>query len=87
MVRIRMRREGAKNSPYYRIVVADSRSPRDGKFLELIGTYDPKKQGENYNLKLDRAEYWIKNGAQPSETVASIIRKVRRSAKKAEAAA
>ena len=87
MVRIRMRREGAKNSPYYRIVVADSRSPRDGKFLELIGTYDPKKEGENYKLNLDRADYWIKNGAQPSETVASIIRKLRKSAKKAAAAA
>ncbi len=87
MVRIRLRREGTKNSPYYRIVVADGRSPRDGKFLELIGTYDPKKQGENYTIKLDRAEYWIKNGAQPSETVASIIKKIRRAAKKAAAAA
>jgi small subunit ribosomal protein S16 len=86
MVRIRLRREGAKNRPYYRIVVADQRSPRDGKFLELIGTYDPKKQGENYTLKLDRAEYWIQNGAQPSETVASIIKKVRRASKKAAAA-
>lgn len=87
MVRIRLRREGAKNRPYYRIVVADGRSPRDGKFLELIGTYDPKKEGENYKIDLDRADYWIKNGAQPSETVASIIKKTRRAAKKAAAAA
>lgn len=86
MVRIRLRRDGAKNSPYYRIVVADSRSPRDGKFIELIGTYDPKKTGENYKIDLDRAEYWLGNGAQPSETVASIIRKTRRSAKAAAAA-
>jgi len=81
MVRIRLRRDGAKNSPYYRIVVADQRSPRDGKFLELIGTYDPKKQGENYKINLDRAEYWIKNGAKPTETVASFIKKTRSSAK------
>jgi len=87
MVRIRMRRDGAKNSPYYRIVVADSRSPRDGKFLELIGTYDPKKDGENYKINLDRADFWIKNGAKPSETVASFIRKTRRAAKKTAAAA
>lgn len=87
MVRIRMRRDGAKNSPYYRIVVADGRSPRDGKFIELIGTYDPKKEGVNYKIDLDRAEYWIKNGAKPSETVASIIKKTRRDAKKAAATA
>jgi small subunit ribosomal protein S16 len=87
MVRIRMRRDGAKNSPYYRIVVADGRSPRDGKFIELIGTYDPKKEGVNYKIDLDRAEYWIKHGAQPSETVYSFIRKTRTAAKKAAAAA
>ncbi|MEJ0000301.1 MAG: 30S ribosomal protein S16 [Verrucomicrobiota bacterium] len=61
---IRLRRDGAKNSPYYRIVVADKHSPRDGKFLELIGTYDPKKTGDNSTVKLDRADHWIKNGAQ-----------------------
>ncbi len=86
MVRIRLRREGAKNSPYYRVVVADSRSPRDGKFLELIGTYDPKAKGENFKLKLDRAEHWLSVGAQPSETVASMIRKSRKAAKAAAAA-
>jgi small subunit ribosomal protein S16 len=79
-VKIRLRREGAKNGPYYRIVVADSRSPRDGKFIEQVGTYDPKKQGENYTLKLERAEYWIKNGAQPSDTVSSFLKKLRKKA-------
>ena len=73
MLSIRLRREGTKNSPYYKIVVADSRSPRDGKFIEIIGNYDPRKAGENANLDLERADYWIKNGAQPSETVRSII--------------
>ncbi len=70
-----MKRVGAKNTPVYRIVVADSRSPRDGKFIEEIGTYHPLKQGENYSLKLDRAQYWISKGAQPSDTVASFIKK------------
>ncbi len=74
-VSIRLRREGAKNRPYYKVVVADSRSPRDGKFIEIIGTYDPKKTGHNSTLKLDRAEYWISKGAQASDTVRSLIRK------------
>ena len=82
-VSIRLRREGTTNSPYYRVVVADSRSPRDGKFIEMIGNYDPKKAGENFNLDLDRAEYWVSKGAQPSETVASMIRKSRKAARKA----
>ena len=77
-VSIRLRREGAKNRPYYRVVVTDKRSPRDGKFIEVIGNYDPRKTGENYELNLDRAEYWVKTGAQPSETVASIIKKARK---------
>ena len=74
-VSIRLRREGAKNRPYYKVVVADSRSPRDGKFIEIIGTYDPKKPGHNSTLKLDRAEYWISKGAQASDTVRSLIKK------------
>ena len=86
-VAIRLRREGAKNRPYYRVVVADKRSPRDGKFIEVIGNYDPRKEGENYQLNLERAEYWVKNGAQPSETVASFIRKARRKAAAAVRAA
>jgi small subunit ribosomal protein S16 len=74
-VSIRLRREGAKNRPYFKVVVADKRSPRDGKFIEIIGTYDPKKPGDNSALKLDRAEYWIARGAQPSDTVKSLIKK------------
>jgi small subunit ribosomal protein S16 len=84
-VSIRLRREGTKNRPFYRVVVADKRSPRDGKFLEVIGSYDPRKEGENYQLKLDRVEYWVKNGAQPSETVASMIRKAKKKAAMVEA--
>ena len=76
-VSIRLRREGAKNRPYYKVVVADSRSPRDGKFIEIIGTYDPKMQGENSTLKIDRAEHWIARGAQPSDTVRSLLKKNR----------
>ena len=74
-VSIRLRREGAKNRPYYKVVVADSRSPRDGKFIEIIGTYDPKVPGENSTLKVDRAEHWIARGAQPSDTVRSLLKK------------
>jgi small subunit ribosomal protein S16 len=74
-VSIRLRREGAKNRPYFKVVVADSRSPRDGKFIEIIGTYDPKKQGDNSTLKLERAEYWLARGAQASDTVKSLIKK------------
>lgn len=79
-VAIRLRREGARNHPYYQIVVADQRRARDGKFIEIIGTYDPKKKDENYTLKLDRAEYWVGVGARPSQTVGSIITKARKKA-------
>ena len=79
-VSIRLRREGAKNRPYFKVVVADSRSPRDGKFIEIIGTYDPKKPGDNSTLKLDRAEYWIARGAQASDTVKSLMKKNRKRA-------
>lgn len=74
-VSIRLRREGTKNRPYYKVVVADSRSPRDGKFIEIIGTYDPKVQGENSTIKLDRAEHWMGRGARPSDTVRSLLKK------------
>lgn len=77
-VSIRLRREGAKNRPYYKVVVADRRSPRDGKFIEIIGTYDPKKPGHNSGLNIDRVEYWISKGAQPSDTVRSLIKKNRK---------
>jgi small subunit ribosomal protein S16 len=79
-VSIRLRREGALNRPYYKVVVADSRSPRDGKFIEIIGTYDPKKTGHNSTLKMDRIEHWISKGAQPSDTVRSLIKKNRKQA-------
>jgi small subunit ribosomal protein S16 len=82
-VKIRMKRVGTKNTPVFRIVVADSRSPRDGKCIEEIGTYQPLKQGENYTLKMDRAQYWISKGAQPSDTVASFIKKLGKVAKAA----
>ena len=75
MVRIRLKRGGNKNNPVYRIVVADGLSPRDGKFIEEIGTYNPKVKGNNYTLNLDRAQYWVGVGAQPSDTVASFIKK------------
>jgi small subunit ribosomal protein S16 len=75
-VRIRMKRVGAKNSPYFRIVVADSRSPRDGKFIEEIGTYQPLKKGDNVKLDLERAKHWVSKGAQPSDTVASFLKKL-----------
>jgi small subunit ribosomal protein S16 len=66
--------------------VADNRSPRDGKFIELIGNYDPLKAGHNVNIDLDRVDYWVKSGAQPSETVASLIKKARKVAKAAATA-
>ena len=84
-VSIRLRREGAKNRPYYRVVVADSRSPRDGKFIEIIGTYDPKQTGQNSSFSVERAEYWISKGAQPSDTVRSLIKKQKKTAAAAPA--
>ncbi|PYL18473.1 MAG: 30S ribosomal protein S16 [Verrucomicrobia bacterium] len=89
-VAIRLRREGALNRPYFKVVVTDKRSPRDGKFIEIVGTYDPKKAGQNSTLKLDRIEHWISKGAQPSDTVRSLIKKTKNpeaAAKKAAAAA
>ena len=79
-VKIRMKRVGTKNTPVYRIVVADSRSPRDGKFIEEIGTYQPLKKDGNFVLDLERAKYWVSKGAQPSDTVASFIKKAGRAA-------
>ena len=75
-----MKRVGAKNAPVFRIVVADSRSPRDGKFIEEIGTYQPLKKGNNVTMDLERAKYWLSKGAQPSDTVASFIKKATRAA-------
>lgn len=86
-VKIRLKRMGAKNAPAYRIVVADSRSPRDGRCIEELGSYDPKRSGVNYTLNLDRAQYWLKVGAQPSETVASFIKRAVKTAAEAPAPA
>lgn len=79
-VRIRLKRTGTKNVPAYRIVVADSRSPRDGRFIEEIGFYAPLQKDNNFVLKLDRAQYWTSKGALPTETVASLIRKAAKQA-------
>lgn len=78
-VRIRLRRVGTKNVPAYRIVVADGHSPRDGRFIENIGTYDPKKAKDNFKVDVERAKHWISKGAQPSNTVRSILKKAGKS--------
>jgi small subunit ribosomal protein S16 len=74
-VHIRLRRAGRKGSPAYRIVVADSRSPRDGRFIEIIGQYAPRQGNDAVNLKVDRVNYWMDNGAQPTDTVRSLLRR------------
>jgi len=75
MVKIRLRRMGAKKAPFYRIVVADSRYPRDGRFIEEIGTYDPTVNPAALKVDSDRAQAWIKTGAQPTETVRDLLKK------------
>ena len=75
MVKIRLRRMGAKKSPYYRVVVADSRYPRDGRFIEEIGTYNPLTEPSTITVDVEKAQTWIKNGAQPTETVRSLLKK------------
>lgn len=75
MVKIRLRRMGAKKAPFYRIVVADSRYPRDGRFIEEIGTYDPKANPAELKVDVERAQAWIKTGAQPTETVRDLLKK------------
>ena len=76
MVKIRLRRMGAKKAPYYRIVVADSRAPRDGRFIEEVGTYNPAAESEKLKVNMDRVQYWIANGAQPTDTVRGLLKKV-----------
>ena len=76
MVKIRLRRMGAKKAPYYRIVVSDSRSPRDGRFIEEIGSYNPLANPAEIKVDAERAQYWVKNGAQPTDTVKSLLKKV-----------
>lgn len=75
MVKIRLRRMGAKKNPVYRIVVADSRYPRDGRFLELIGTYNPQAKPSEFKIDTERATAWIKDGAQPTDTVRALLKK------------
>ncbi len=74
MVKIRLTRRGAKNSPFYRVVVADGAYPRDGRFIETLGYYDPKKNPQIVELKEDRAIHWLSKGADPSATVKSLFR-------------
>lgn len=75
MVKIRLRRMGAKEAPYYRIIVADSRSPRDGRCIEEIGTYDPLTEPATITVDAEKAQQWIKNGAQPTDTVKALLKK------------
>ena len=72
-VKIRLRRLGAKKAPFYRVVVADSRSPRDGRFIEEVGTYNPMTNPSEIKLDMEKVEKWIKNGAQPTDTVRKLI--------------
>ena len=74
MVKIRLRRMGAKKAPYYRVVVADSHFPRDGRCIEEIGTYNPLTTPAAINIDMERANYWISQGAQPTETVRSLLK-------------
>ncbi len=75
MVKIRLRRLGAKKAPFYRVVVADSRFPRDGRFIEEIGYYNPLADENNIKIDAERAQKWIKNGAQPTDTVRALLKK------------
>jgi len=84
---IRLRREGANDRPYYKVVVADKRKRRDGRFIEEVGRYNPMQDGGNVTLDLEKVEDWLRKGAQPSETVASLIKKERQKKKAGEEAA
>ena len=74
MLSIRLRRAGATRKPHYRVVVADSREPRDGRFVEVVGHYDPRKDPAVVKIDTERTEYWIGKGAQPSDTVRSLLK-------------
>ena len=77
---IRLTRAGAKKVPFYRVVAADRRSPRDGRFIEQLGVYDPLRDPVEFRVKQDRLDHWIKNGAVPSQTVGQLLRRQRQSA-------
>ncbi|MCD8049133.1 MAG: 30S ribosomal protein S16 [Clostridia bacterium] len=74
-VKIRLRRVGAKKAPFYRVVVADSRYPRDGRFIEEVGTYDPMREPSQFQVDADKVKQWMANGAQPTDTVKSLLKK------------
>jgi len=80
---IRLRREGAKNRPFYNVVVADKRSPRDGKFIEIVGSYDPVGKNQEKQLKIDRVEHWVGQGAKLSDTVKTLVKKAKAKTAKA----
>ena len=87
MLSIRLRRTGSTKRPYYRVVVADSRDWRDGRFVEVLGHYDPRRDPAVVKIDAERAQYWISKGARPSDTVRSMLKKNGRAAAKAEKAA
>ncbi len=80
MVALRLSRQGTKDRPYYKIVAVDSRARRDGRPIEQLGTYNPMVEGINFSIDLEKADQWLGNGAQPSDTVKSIIKKARKAA-------
>jgi small subunit ribosomal protein S16 len=80
MVALRLNRQGTKDRPYYKIVAVDSRKRRDGRYIEQIGSYNPMQEGTNFTIDLEKADAWIANGAQPSDTVRDIIRKAKKEA-------
>ncbi len=84
-VKLRLTRRGAKKKPFYRIVAADSEAPRDGRFLDIVGTYDPNYDPATVVLKNDKIDYWLGQGAIPTETVANIIKKARKAGAEASA--
>ena len=86
-LKIRLSRVGAVHKPYYRVVVTETRSRRDGSPVELLGTYQPTVKGSQINLKLDRVDYWMSKGAKPSDTLNSLIKKARKAAPATEASA
>jgi len=86
-LKIRLSRVGAVHKPYYRVVVAETRSRRDGAAVEVLGTYQPTVKGSQINLKLDRVDYWMSKGARPSDTLNSLIKKARKTAPAVEAPA
>ena len=79
-VALRLRREGTKDRPYYRVVAADNRARRDGRYIEIVGSYDPMKEKDNSEIDLEKVDKWLSNGAQPSDTVRSLIKTARKTA-------